>query len=89
VLLQSRWDEPEAAWEILKKGPEALASQFCAGYGMALNLLHTRTMQQAREFVDASFASYLGGYHPMCRGPRQTDLVNEFVDASFASYLGG
>ena len=29
---------------------------------MALNLLHTRTLAQARQFLDRSFGNYLGAY---------------------------
>lgn len=27
VILQSKWEDPDAAWAIIKKGPEALRSQ--------------------------------------------------------------
>lgn len=60
VLIQSRYEEPEAAWEIIKKGPERLESQFAAGYSMVLNLLYTRSLQEAREFIDRSFSTYMG-----------------------------
>ena len=60
VLIQSRYEEPEGAWEIIKKGPERLESQFAAGYSMVLNLLYTRSLQEAREFIDRSFSTYMG-----------------------------
>ena len=62
VLLQSRWREPGEAVAAIARGPEPLASQFAAGYSMALNLLHTRTLAQARQFLDRSFGNYLGAY---------------------------
>lgn len=47
------------AWDIIKKGPERLQSQFAAGYGMVLNLLYSRTLQEAKAFIDRSFNTYL------------------------------
>lgn len=35
--------------------------QFTTGYSMVLNLLYTRTLEEARSFLDRSFAAYLGG----------------------------
>ena len=52
VLIQSRYEEPEGAWEIIKKGPERLESQFAAGYSMVLNLLYTRSLQEAAESLN-------------------------------------
>ncbi len=61
VIVQSRWDNPDAAWTILKKGPESLESKFATNYGMVLNLLRTRTMGEAKEFLNRSFSMYLSG----------------------------
>ena len=47
------------AWDIIKKGPERLQSQFAAGYGMVLNLLYSRTLEEAKAFIDRSFNTYL------------------------------
>jgi superfamily II RNA helicase len=60
VILQNRFEEPENAHHIVTKGPEALQSQFSAGYGMVLNLLHTRTQEEAKVFIQRSFSNYLG-----------------------------
>ena len=59
VIVQSKWDNPDAAWTILRKGPESLESKFAANYGMALNLLRTRTLDEAKEFLSRSFSMYL------------------------------
>lgn len=59
VIVQSRWDNPDAAWTILKKGPESLESKFATNYGMVLNLLRTRTMGEAKAFLNRSFSMYL------------------------------
>ncbi|BDA41503.1 probable helicase HelY [Coccomyxa sp. Obi] len=61
VVLQSRFEEPEDVHGIIMRGPEALQSQFSTGYGMVLNLLHSRSLAEAREFIQRSFSNYLGG----------------------------
>ena len=60
VVLQSRFEDPADAQGIIARGPEALQSQFSSGFGMVLNLLHTRSMDEARAFVQRSFNNYLG-----------------------------
>lgn len=59
VILQNGYEEGQVAWDIIRKGPERLQSQFAAGYGMVLNLLYTRSLQEAKAFIDRSFNSYL------------------------------
>ena len=61
VILQSKWEDPSFAWDIIRKGPEPLRSQFSTGYGMVLNLLYTRSLEEARAFLDRSFSRFLGG----------------------------
>jgi superfamily II RNA helicase len=63
VIVQSRWDNPDAAWSILRRGPESLESKFATNYGMALNLLRTRTLQEAKQFLSRSFSMYLANSH--------------------------
>lgn len=60
VVLQSRYEEPDVAWAIISRGPEPLRSQFSTGYSMVLNLVATRTLQEARAFIERSFNNYLG-----------------------------
>lgn len=67
VVMQSRFEDPTDAQGIIARGPEALQSQFSSGFGMVLNLLHTRSMDEARAFVQRSFNNYLGAQHP-CPG---------------------
>lgn len=61
VVLQSKWEDAESAWDIIKRGPESLKSQFTTGYGMVLNLLYTRSVPEAQAFLDKSFSRYMGG----------------------------
>ena len=64
VVLQSKFEDAEDAQGIIARGPEALQSQFSSGFGMVLNLLHTRSMEAARAFVQRSFDNYLGAPPP-------------------------
>ena len=64
VVLQSKFEDAEDAQGIIARGPEALQSQFSSGFGMVLNLLHTRSMEAARAFVQRSFDNYLGARLP-------------------------
>lgn len=60
VLLQTRFEGPKEAFGIIRGGPEPLTSQFTTGYSMVLNLLATRSLQEAKAFVQRSFSHYLG-----------------------------
>lgn len=61
VVLQSRWDGAAEAFEIIQRGPEMLTSQFNTSYGLVLSLLATKSLKEARSFVERSFGNYLGG----------------------------
>ena len=60
VVLHSRWEQPQVAAAIIGAGPEPLQSQFATGYNMAANLLRTRSLEEARAFIERSFGNYLG-----------------------------
>jgi hypothetical protein len=62
VVLQSRFEDAANAAALIVRGPEPLASQFRSGYGMALNLLHSRSLDAARAFIQRSFDAYLGAW---------------------------
>ncbi|CAG9467871.1 unnamed protein product [Pedinophyceae sp. YPF-701] len=61
VILQGRFEGAEDAADIIIRGPEPLQSRFAAGYGMVLNVLATRTLEEAKAFVERSFGAYMGG----------------------------
>lgn len=63
MVLQNRFEEAEAAHQIITGGPEPLQSQFSTGFGMVLNLLQTRTQEEAKAFIQRSFSNYLGVSH--------------------------
>jgi hypothetical protein len=57
--LARRFEGAEAAWDIIKKGPEPLTSQFAASYGLVLNLLSVYSLEAARQFLAKSFGTFL------------------------------
>ena len=60
MVVHNEYDGEDAVQQLLAQGPEALESQFVPGYRMALSLLRQRTLPQAADFVQRSFANYLG-----------------------------
>lgn len=81
VLVQGRFEGADEAFEIISSGPEALASQFTAGYGMVLNVLATRTLDEARAFLERSFGSYLSGKGLAARMREVEGLEQEAAEA--------
>ena len=77
VVLQSKWEDAESAWDIIKRGPESLKSQFTTGYGMVLNLLYTRSVPEAQAFLDKSFSRYMGGLGRQKRAKEIEQLENK------------
>lgn len=61
IILQSKWEDAQIGYDIIRKGPEPLRSQFASNYGMVLNVLWSRTMDEAQDFLARSFSHYLGG----------------------------
>jgi len=85
VILQSRFEDPADAQGIIARGPEALQSQFSSGFGMVLNLLHTRTMDDARAFVQRSFNNFLGGWNTsyLLTGPQTLWFFSPWLVSHF------
>jgi len=85
VILQSRFEDPADAQGIIARGPEALQSQFSSGFGMVLNLLHTRTMDDARAFVQRSFNNFLGGWNTshLLTGPQILRVLFTMAGVTF------
>ena len=85
MIVQSRWEEAAQAAALLAKGPEPLRSRFGVGFGTALNLLATRSLDDARAFVQRSFANYLGA-RPLGRKPRQKWYFDVKCNISSSTY---
>lgn len=58
--MQSPFEGAEEAVAILSKGVEPLKSQFTVDYGMALGLLQSYSISEAKSLVEKSFGNYLG-----------------------------
>lgn len=71
VCCQSPFEGPEEAFELVISPPENLKSQFSISYGMVLNLLQGRSLQQVKGIVERSFGNYLGG---KARAVREREL---------------
>jgi len=71
VCCQSPFEGPDEAFELVLAPPENLKSQFSISYGMVLNLLQGRTLEQVRGVVERSFGNYLGG---KARAVREREL---------------
>lgn len=59
VLLQSPFEGPIEAFRVVTSEVDELQSHFTPSYGMVLNLLQTRTMEDARSLVERSFGAFL------------------------------
>ena len=71
VCCQSPFEGPDEAFELVLAPPENLKSQFSISYGMVLNLLQGRTLEQVQGIVERSFGNYLGG---KARAVREREL---------------
>lgn len=71
VCCQSPFEGPDEAFELVLAQPENLKSQFSISYGMVLNLLQGRSLEQVKAIVERSFGNYLGG---KARAVREREL---------------
>lgn len=59
AIMQSPFEGPLEAFRTVTAGVDALNSHFSPSYGMVLNLLQTRSLDDARLLVERSFGSFL------------------------------
>jgi superfamily II RNA helicase len=59
VIMQSAYEGPVEAFKTVTSDVDKLHSHFTPSYGMVLNLLHTRSLDDARLLVERSFGSFL------------------------------
>lgn len=59
LVLRSRNEGALEAFKVLTQKVDALESKFTPKYGMVLNLLLTRPLQEAKRLVDRSFGNFL------------------------------
>jgi superfamily II RNA helicase len=77
VVLQSPFEGAGDAGELVLGQPEALASRFSVSYGMALNLLRSRTLGEVQQVVHASFGNFLRNLARASRGARVDNMKAE------------
>ncbi len=59
VTLQTAFEGPKEAAYLATIGADPLVSQFTPSYGMVLNLLQTRTLEEAKALIERSFGQYI------------------------------
>jgi superfamily II RNA helicase len=59
VTMQTPFEGAKEAAYLATAAADPLVSQFTPSYGMVLNLLQTRSIEQARELIERSFGQYL------------------------------
>lgn len=59
VIMQSPYEGPIEAFRAVTSDVDALRSHFTPSYSMVLNLLQTRSIDDARSLVDRSFGAFL------------------------------
>lgn len=63
VVMQSPFEGPIDAFKKITADVDVLRSHFTPSYGMVLNLLQTRSLEDARSLVERSFGSFLSRKH--------------------------
>ena len=59
VTLQTAFEGANEAAYLATMGADPLVSQFTPSYGMVLNLLQTRTLEESRALIEKSFGQYI------------------------------
>lgn len=77
LILRSRKEGALEAFKVLTKSVDALDSKFSPTYGMVLNLLLTRPLEEAKRLLDRSFGNFLRQ-----RGMDHTDRDLQNADSS-------
>ena len=77
VVLQSPFEGATDAGDLVLGQPEALASRFSVSYGMALNLLRSRTLGEVQQVVHASFGNFMRNLARASRGARVDNMKAE------------
>ncbi|EKX44184.1 hypothetical protein GUITHDRAFT_109969 [Guillardia theta CCMP2712] len=59
VIMRSKWEGAPEAFTLVMKDADPLRSKFSPKYGMVLNLLQDRPIQECKKIVERSFGSFL------------------------------
>jgi superfamily II RNA helicase len=81
VTLQTPFEGAKEAAHLATASPDPLVSQFTPTYGMVLNLLHTHSLDEAKDLVERSFGQYLATLDLRPQQQAIADLERELADA--------
>ncbi len=79
VCVQTRFEGAEEAAFLATREADPLVSQFTPTYGMALNLLQTHTLSEAKTLLEKSFAQYLASLKQIPEQQRVAELTAELA----------
>jgi superfamily II RNA helicase len=77
VTLQTAFEGANEAAYLATMGPDPLVSQFTPSYGMVLNLLQTRTLEESRALIEKSFGQYVAMQQLVPQQQAIADLTQE------------
>jgi superfamily II RNA helicase len=77
VTMQTAFEGAMEAAYLATMGADPLMSQFTPSYGMVLNLLQTRTLEEARALIEKSFGQYIAMQQLAPQQQAITDLQQE------------
>ena len=79
VCVQTRFEGAEEAAFLATRDADPLVSQFTPTYGMALNLLQTHSLAEAKTLLERSFAQYLASLKQVPEQQRIAELTAELA----------
>ena len=77
VTVQTPFEGAKEAAYLATIGPDPLVSQFTPSYGMVLNLLQTRTLDESKSLIDKSFGQYIASVQLSPQKQAIADLQQE------------
>ncbi|WP_404787911.1 DEAD/DEAH box helicase [Altericista sp. CCNU0014] len=80
VTLQTAFEGANEAAYLATMGADPLVSQFTPSYGMVLNLLQTRTLEESRALIEKSFGQYIAMQQLAPQQQAIADLEREIAE---------
>lgn len=77
ITVQTPFEGAKEAAYLATIGPDPLVSQFTPSYGMVLNLLQTRTLDESKRLIDQSFGQYIASVQLSPQKQAIADLQQE------------
>ncbi|ABW29034.1 DEAD/DEAH box helicase [Acaryochloris marina] len=79
ITVQTPFEGAKEAAYLATIGPDPLVSQFTPSYGMVLNLLQTRTLDESKRLIDQSFGQYIASVQLSPQKQAIADLQQELT----------